>query len=316
MTNGFSLPEALAFLQKANGIKQIWLAVLLKHLRGGRLLAVSFAELGFSSDQVLQIELAESHGELAPTLKGLAKQMQLTQQQKENFLKAIAYPLVLLLFLLITLLSMRYFLLPQLLATGLLKKDNWAVTLVQTTPVILISLGLVLVSAFCLWKAQMGQRSLITRFSWLVQLPLIGTLQKDYHSAYFALEWGKLFDQGLELNQIVACILATQKPSLMKELAAELQINFQQGKELAPALQNYRFLRSEFSQIVLQGEASGQLGKELLTYSELIWRRFFTRLEFFCAWIQPLIFLLVALLIISLYVAMLLPLSNNLGGVL
>lgn len=316
MTNGFSLPEALAFLKKANGIKPIWLALLVENLRAGRLLAISFAELGFSNDQVLQLELAESHGELAATLQGIAKQMRLAQQQRENFIKAIAYPLVLLLFLLVTMLSIRYFLLPQLLATGLLKTDNWAVRFVQGTPVILLGVAVISGLGLVIWRIQMGQKSLITRFSWLAALPGVGNVQRDYHSAYFALEWGKLFEQGLELNQIITCILATQKPSLMKELALELQGRFQQGEGLAIALENYHFLSPEFSQIIQQGEASGYLGKELLTYSELIWQRFFTRLEFFCAWIQPVVFLIVALVIISLYVAMLLPLSNNLGGIL
>lgn len=101
----------------------------------------------------------------------------------------------------------------------------------------------------------------------------------------------------------------------MKELAASLQEKLVQGQSLAHQLRDYPFLTKEFSQIVQQGEVRGNLGKELLTYSQLVWQRFFARLEFLCSWLQPVVFLFVALLIVSIYVAMLLPLSSGLEGI-
>ncbi|MGF2942454.1 type II secretion system F family protein [Enterococcus xiangfangensis] len=132
----------------------------------------------------------------------------------------------------------------------------------------------------------------------------------NYYSAYFALEWGKLFQQGLELHQIIECLLIIEGKSLMQELAADLKTRLAQGSTLAEELKRYPFLTKEFSRIVFQGEARGNLGKELITYSQLVWRRFFNQLEFLCSWIQPLVFLFVALLIISLYLTMLLPLTD------
>lgn len=96
----------------------------------------------------------------------------------------------------------------------------------------------------------------------------------------------------------------------MQELAADLKTRLAQGSTLAEELKRYPFLTKEFSRIVFQGEARGNLGKELITYSQLVWRRFFNQLEFLCSWIQPLVFLFVALLIISLYLTMLLPLTD------
>ncbi|MGM0215424.1 competence type IV pilus assembly protein ComGB [Enterococcus sp. AZ109] len=315
LNNGFSLQQALNFLQTAHSLPSEILAMVQQNLHSGLLLSKSFDQLNFSADQVLQISLGEMHGGIALTLQGIAKQMVLVQKQRQNFLKAVSYPGMLMLFLILILLGMRTFLLPQLLDSGMLSADNPSILFIQVTPWLILTVLFVGLLWLFLWNVWGQKQSYLIKYTFLAKLPLMGRLYRDYYSAYFALEWGKLFDQGLELQQIIACLLATEKDSLMKELALSLQQNLVQGQSLAQLLKEYPFLTSEFGQIVQQGEVRGNLGKELLTYSQLVWHRFFTRLEFLCSWLQPLVFLFVALLIVSIYVAMLLPLSSGLEGI-
>ncbi|MDT2596285.1 competence type IV pilus assembly protein ComGB [Enterococcus dongliensis] len=315
LVNGFSLQQALAFFINANLFSHVILEVLQQDLQQGKSLAKSFSVLQYSNDQILQIELAESHGDLAQTLLGIAQQMRLVQRQQENFIKAISYPLLLLVFLIVLLLGMRFFLLPQLLASGMLQADSFSVQLIHAVPVIGLILIILLLLLMMAWRSWGKSQNYLMRFSLLTRIPFVGRLFSNYYSAYFALEWGKLFQQGLELQQIIECLLVIEGRSLMQELAADLKNRLAQGKTLAEELNRYPFLTKEFSRIVFQGEARGNLGKELLTYSQFVWQRFFNQLEFLCSWLQPLIFLLVALLIVSLYLTMLLPLTN-LEGIL
>ncbi|GAA2910235.1 competence type IV pilus assembly protein ComGB [Enterococcus pseudoavium] len=310
LENGFSLQQAIAFFSNANLFEAAILNIVQQDLAQGRSLAVSFTQLDYSNDQVLQLELAESHGDLAQTLLGIAKQMRLTQQQRENFLKAISYPLLLLLFLIVILLGMRFFLLPQLLASGMIRSGDFSVQLIKAVPLVSLILLAFLLFLLLGWQSWGRRQNYLVRFRFLAKIPLVGTLFSNYYSAYFALEWGKLFQQGLELHQIIECLLVIDGESLMQEVAADLKIRLAQGNTLAKELQRYPFLTKEFSRIVFQGEARGNLAKELLTYSQLVWQRFFNQLEFLCSWLQPFVFLLVALLIVSLYLTMLLPLTN------
>ncbi|MEO1773149.1 competence type IV pilus assembly protein ComGB [Candidatus Enterococcus ferrettii] len=315
LINGFSLQQALHFLRTADIFPAELVEIVQKNLHSGQPLSKSFSQLNFSADQVLQVALGEMHGGIALTLKGIANQMLLIQKHRQNFIKAVSYPAMLLLFLLLILLGMRTLLLPQLLDSGMIAADNPSILFIQAAPwfvVAALSAGLFVLG---LWNYWGKKQSYLIKYSFLAKLPFIGRLHRDYYSAYFALEWGKLFDQGLELQQIIACLLATEKKSLMKELAASLQEKLVQGQSLAHQLRDYPFLTKEFSQIVQQGEVRGNLGKELLTYSQLVWQRFFARLEFLCSWLQPVVFLFVALLIVSIYVAMLLPLSSGLEGI-
>lgn len=315
LTNGFSLQQALHFLQTADSLPADILELVQQNLHSGQSLSKSFSQLNYSPDQVLQVALGEMHGGIARTLKGIANQMLLVQKQRQNFVKAVSYPAMLLMFLTLILVGMRTFLLPQLLDSGMIEQDNPSILFIQAAPWLIFAVLLISLLLLILWNRWGQKQSYLIKYTFLAKLPLIGRLHRDYYSAYFALEWGKLFDQGLELQQIIACLLATEKDSLMKELAVSLQQQLVQGQSLAQQLKNYPFLTKEFGQIVQQGEVRGNLGKELLTYSQLVWQRFFARLEFLCSWLQPLVFLFVALLIVSIYVAMLLPLSSGMEGI-
>ncbi|HCM85990.1 MULTISPECIES: competence type IV pilus assembly protein ComGB [Enterococcus] len=315
LENGFSLQQAFAFFFNANLFVPSILSSVQQDLNQGKSLAASFAQLNYSNDQILQIELAESHGDLAQTLSGIAEQMRLVQRQRENFLKAVSYPLLLLIFLIVILLGMRFFLLPQLLASGMIRAEDFSVQLIKMVPVIGLGMIIFLLVLLLCWQSWGKRHNYLVRFRVLAKIPLLGTLFSNYYSAYFALEWGKLFQQGLELNQIIECLLVVNGRSLMQEMAGDLKVRLAQGNTLAEELGRYPFLTREFSRIVFQGEARGNLAKELLTYSQLVWRRFFNQLEFLCSWLQPLVFLIVAILIVSLYLTMLLPLTN-LEGIL
>ncbi|WP_251866318.1 competence type IV pilus assembly protein ComGB [Enterococcus malodoratus] len=315
LENGFSLQQAFAFFFNANLFVPSILASVQQDLNQGKSLAASFAQLNYYNDQILQIELAESHGDLAQTLSGIAEQMRLVQRQRENFLKAVSYPLLLLIFLIVILLGMRFFLLPQLLASGMIRAEDFSVQLIKMVPVIGLGMIIFLLVLLLCWQSWGKKHNYLVRFRVLAKIPLLGTLFSNYYSAYFALEWGKLFQQGLELNQIIECLLVVNGRSLMQEMAGDLKVRLAQGNTLAEELGRYPFLTREFSRIVFQGEARGNLAKELLTYSQLVWRRFFNQLEFLCSWLQPLVFLIVAILIVSLYLTMLLPLTN-LEGIL
>lgn len=62
------------------------------------------------------------------------------------------------------------------------------------------------------------------------------------------------------------------------------------------------------------GEVKSKLGRELDIYAEETWQRFFGKLTQATQLIQPLVFVFVALIIVLIYVAMLLPMYQNMGG--
>lgn len=228
----------------------------------------------------------------------------------------ISYPCLLCLFLLGILVALRQFILPQLLTSEMVMDTHWGIRFLQSfhwyVLLVLLSVGLL-----CLFiKIRLLKMDMIQRGEWFSNKPLIGSLFSLYQSSYIALEFGKLFYEGLELRQIIFCLKETKQGSLIQLLAFRLTKGLESGISLAQQFETYSFLTAEFSQIVLQGETKGNLGKELLFYSKLARQHFFQKVNRGLSWIQPVLFLGIASLILLIYAATLLPVYGNIEEVL
>ncbi|KAF1293950.1 hypothetical protein BAU14_11565 [Enterococcus sp. CU9D] len=316
LKNGFSLSEALWVMRRSGHFVSERLVEFHNRLAIGAELAECFECLSFTSQEKAQIQLAQHHGDLTATLANIAQQMQLTAKQRQELLKTLTYPVLLLIFVTALLLGMRQFLLPPLLATGMMAKDHWGVRFLTEVPYWLAGLVGCLCIGFLLLRMWFRRCSVLQRCTFWSRLPLVGGFYRLLVTSYFALEWGKLFQEGLELRQIIETMQITSKKSLMYQLSRELDLSLQEGIPLARRLAQYHFLTPEFSLIIFQGETKGRLGTELVLYSRLTQKRFYQRMEKLLHLVQPLIFLLVALLIVSVYAAIFLPLYGNLNEVL
>ena len=98
----------------------------------------------------------------------------------------------------------------------------------------------------------------------------------------------------------------------MKELAGAISEGLLVGETLHRQLAAYPFYESiGFNDSTR--EVKGKLGKELMVYSNVCF--FFKKLNESLL-VQPLIFIIIACLIIGVYGAMLLPIYGNMEGVL
>lgn len=314
LKNGFSLGEALAVMARSRRFRLEMVTRFQAELLEGKTLAECFVCVGMGPQEIAQIQLAERRGNLVGTLRNIEKQIGRLQKQKNELRKLLAYPVLLVVFVTIVLLGMRQFLLPQLLAGGLVTKEHWGIRFLYWAPYLIV--GLLLIGSVCLvlFRTKIKKLTALETSDLIVRLPILRQFYPLYLSDYFALEWGKLFDEGVELKQIIGFMQATDQKSLMYQLAEELDEVLNSGGSLVEKLADYRFLTDEFSLIVFQGETKGKLGEELLLYSDLTYQLLFRKIEAALRWLQPVIFLVIALLIISVYAAMFLPIYGNLDS--
>ena len=100
----------------------------------------------------------------------------------------------------------------------------------------------------------------------------------------------------------------------MKELAGAISEGLLVGETLHRQLAAYPFYESiGFNDSTR--EVKGKLGKELMVYSNVCFQGF-SKIERVITLVQPLIFIIIACLIIGVYGAMLLPIYGNMEGVL
>ena len=149
----------------------------------------------------------------------------------------------------------------------------------------------------------------------IAKIPFIGQTVRLYTTAYYAREWGNLLGQGIDLLDLVS-LMQEQKSKLFRELGSDLEEALMLGQSFPDRIATHPFFTKELSLIIAYGEANARLGYELEVYAEEVWQAFFNRLNKATTFVQPLIFVIVAVVIVMIYAAMLLPMYQNMEGMI
>lgn len=304
LSSGFNLPEIVDFLKRSQLVSSTDIGIMTETLLSGLGMPSLMKRLGFSETVVTQLSLAEIHGNSQRSLLKIEAYLRQVRKIKKKLVEVTTYPLILLGFLVLIVLGLRQYLLPQL------EDKNAATVVLEQFPRIflgsIICLGILFVLGF--WLAR--KTAPIKRYQWLSGLPVVGYFSKLYLTAYYAREWGNLLGQGIELAKIVE-IMQEQESRLFRDIGRDMQQSLMTGRSFHDKVLDYPFFLKELSLIIEYGNAKGHLGQELDVFSEELWERFFSRLHRATQLIQPLIFIMVALMIVMIYAAMLLPMYQS-----
>ncbi|MGT2930011.1 competence type IV pilus assembly protein ComGB [Streptococcus dentasini] len=304
LESGFTLTEIVDFLERSQLLSSAYTQQMRSSMLSGENLAVMMAGLGFSDDVVTQLSLAEIHGNTQGSLIKIENYLVNLMTVRKKLIEVATYPVILLLFLVLIMLGLRNYLLPQL------EGGNLATRIINNLPVFFLG-SVLAVSLLILVILWLKKRSIkIVWYSKLVKFPFLGRFLQLYLTAYYAREWGNLIGQGVEMSQIVQ-LMQDQKSQLFQEIGRDMEVALLAGQEFHDKVLDYPFFLPELSLIIEYGQVKSKLGSELEVYAQETWETFFGRVNRATQMIQPLVFILVALVIVMIYAAMLLPMYQN-----
>lgn len=309
-TSGFNLTEIVNFLDRSGTADIYFVETMRLGLENGESLSQILERLKFSNQVVTQVELSEKHGNLEDTLVLVERNLRQIANVSKKLVSIGTYPLMLLSFLILIILGLKSYLLPQVINDD--SHANFAVIIIDNLPsIVLVSflalLGILLIGW---WWAR--SRTGLKNYDLLGKLPLFGRLIKIYTTAYFAREWGLLISQGLDFRRILEIMTDTSN-KIFREVGEKMLQQMQAGGEFHKEVQTYSFFTPELALMIEYGELKAKLGVELAVYADECWENFFYRCDRVMAFIQPLVFLFVALMIVLIYVAMLLPIYSDIN---
>ena len=304
-SSGFHLSEIVDFLGRSHLVESRLVSQMREDLSRGKSFSDMMAGIGFSDAVTTQLSLAELHGNLALSLEKISAYLENMRKVKKKLIEVSTYPLILLGFLVLIMLGLRNYLLPQMDA------QNIGTQLINSFPQLFLALGAGLVTFFLLGFLYYRKSGKINVFRTLSHLPFGKGMIQAYLTAYYAREWGNLIGQGLELSQIFS-MMQDQKSQLFQEIGRDLALSLDRGQSFSETVGGYPFFKEELPLMIEYGEVKSKLGSELEIYAEKTWEDFFRRVHKAMNVIQPLVFIFVALVIVLLYAAMLLPIYENL----
>lgn len=311
LTVGFSLQHALRFTKTVMPALQPLLTDVEQQMAAGEMLATGLQKY-VSQDLYYQLRLAELHGALPQTLKELGT-LRLTEARQRRKLRGLLqYPLLLLGMLAIVVSGLVIFVYPEL-NSWQTHAQGGAWREISLNLGLYLLTGLVIIGAFQ-WR---HWRRLTTcqRMVWRCRLPFFGRCFRLYYGYYLTTNLAGMLRHGLSLKEIIRVTGQYDPQSLLYQFGAIIRELVAEGKQVDEVIIHYPFIPDELLVFINKGATLEELGDELAVFAQLQFKRLVKAIEGLLLWVQPVIFVLIAGIIVALYLSILLPIYHSLQGV-
>ncbi|UUX34231.1 competence type IV pilus assembly protein ComGB [Fundicoccus culcitae] len=319
LEQGFSINQSLQFL-KLLMLKNVALIEAAEEkLAQGLPFEKSIQEMGFSLNTVAQLFYAQKQGRFIESLMDNAKQIETVDRYRKQVLKIVTYPILMSIFLILLLFGMRTFLLPQIatfISQDVFDRNILIRILINFFNYLPQLVGLIF--AFCLiaylfFDFYLMRLPYIKRYKILIKLPFLKSWIKQYCSYRLTKELGHFFSGGYSIQQVIELLVSYPIDPFMTELAIYMNEDFINGIPLTQIVSDLGIFTDELPLVIYQGELISQVGKKCLIYSSNIFTELMDDLTKKLNLLQPVLFIIIAVLIMALYLMMMLPMLTMEG---
>ncbi|MEY9976138.1 competence type IV pilus assembly protein ComGB [Lysinibacillus sp. RC79] len=317
MHEGYLFPQAISILlpHHIEAHEEIQKLINEKLRQGVGVLGI-FEALQLPKQHLVAITVAENNGDMIETLKGVAKQMALSETTKKKLMKLLLYPIVLILFLLLLFLVFRTIFFPnieKMVTSRTVGTEETSIALSKVLlhfPDALIVAGIVGICSILIFHFYLKRRPIARQLNIILNTPLIRIYIRMSLTRQFAAYLGSLLQSGFSLQASLQILEEQRLQPFLQYLARCIKERVVFGDTLTQAVNLMTVWQKDFSIFVEHGEQSGYLGKELVLYSELLTERQEQLLHKILAFVQPTFFIIIAMCIVAAYVSLLLPIYH------
>jgi competence protein ComGB len=147
-----------------------------------------------------------------------------------------------------------------------------------------------------------------------MKIPFVSAYFRLYFTHYFSIQLSYLLGGGLSVNESLSLFVKNDQQLFYSELGREMKKELRMGEKLEDIVRQYPFFERELSMIIHHGQKNGKLDTELAFYSHYCLQRLEEKTEKSMKIIQPALFAVIGLMIVSMYLAVLLPMFQLLNG--
>ncbi len=271
----------------------------------------------FKKDYIATVSAGEQSGDLAMVFERLADHVERDQELRQKILGALLYPLILSIVATSVVVGLLVYVVPQIIKVfDSMNQELPALTrgLIQVSNV-LQSYGIfILIGLFLLNGGVYAalQNPLIKKqwHSFLLKMPLISPLLRTLNSARFCRTLGTLLMSGVPmLNALtIAAKVVTNIPMHNTVLQAIQQVR--EGSSLSKALRKGYGFTPLTIHLIASGESSGKLDVMLEKASETQERELKGWINNFLVLLEPLLLLVMGGVVLTIVLAIMLPIFN------
>ncbi|MGX7092242.1 competence type IV pilus assembly protein ComGB [Hutsoniella sourekii] len=319
LEQGFSLQQSLAFMQLILPKQASLIQDIQDQVAQGQGLETVLRHYGYSIGSISNLFYAKRQGRFNAALMETGQHLAEIRSYQAKFIKVLIYPVLMSLFLLGLLFGMRVFLLPHITSfiSPQVYQSQWMVRLLLgffTFLPHLAVLGLtILVFLFIGVEYYLMRLSPLERILKLVRWRGLGRWVRQYCSYKFAREIGYFFQGGFSMQQALEVLVTYPIDPLMSDIAKALHQGYLAGGHLPDLIEELGIFTRELPLIIHQGELLAQTASKCHLYSQKIFEDLLADIERVIQWVQPVLFVGIAILIMALYLLIMLPMFTMEG---
>ncbi|MCQ6278080.1 competence type IV pilus assembly protein ComGB [Bacillus sp. EB600] len=301
--------------------KKAELTQCLVELKKGLAFHEILTNLGFQNDLIGYVYFAEQHGSFADALLEGSNLAMKKGGDMHKLFKLLQYPFILIIITGFLFLFVEKTLLPKFttLFTSMNLEANFFTKVVYTfgnyfpSAVMILFILLSLLTGYYFFVFR--KISILQQKKQLTHIPFLGHVLKLLYTHYFSTQLSFLLSGGISFSEALLLFETNQKQPFYSELAKQIKLKLVTGVTLESILSTFSFFENELSLIVKHGQENGKLEQELLFYSQHCIVVLEELMEKSLKTIQPLLYLFIGFLVVSMYLAILLPMFHLMDGI-
>lgn len=322
LSRGYSLSEAiesLAYYFPAH--KKIMIGQCLVQLREGFPLHQILTNLDFNKSLVGYVYFAEQHGGLAEAFTEGSAIMLKQSQSTERIVKMFYYPSILMVITAILFYFVERILLPRFtsLFQSMELKPNVFTRVIYFFGDLMPYFFLFLISSILLlvfyYVIRFRFKSPLEKRIQMVKIPVAGSFFRLWYTHYFSIQMSYLLSGGLSVLEALRMFENNLEQPFYGQLCSEVRDKLSKGEKLEVILSGFLVFEKDLIHIVRHGQEKGRLDQELLFFSKHCAVKLEEKTEIWLKATQPVLYLMIGLLIVSMYLAILLPMFHLLDGI-
>ena len=313
--HGYMLEDSLEFLLIQYEVSNDEIEKIKEKLSNGNKLSDILGYLGYSQLIVSKIKFAEDYGRIEDMLLEVETYLTIKKIQQEKVLKTLRYPLFLTLTLICLIMVFNALVIPQfenIYTSSNIKMDLQTIILIKSLYYIpkfisIIFLFTIFGIAYIIYTIRYKPHLFLKI---LLYIPKVRNYSKLYFSYRFSMELSLFLMSGFSLKTALEVMVEENYDYYLTEFSKDILSELDNGIGFEEAVAKIKFFDKSMEKFLKHGKNNGLLDKELKLFSELMLDTFLTSLDRTLRKLQPILFGILAVVIVGLYMVILLPIFN------
>lgn len=313
--HGYMLEDSIEFLLFQYDVSLEKIDSLKLELSHGKKLSDLLRYLGYSTFVTSKMKFAEDYGSIEDMLLEIENYLRIKKEQKEKVIKTLRYPLILTIALITLIMVFNLLVIPQfenIYTSSSIKMDIQTIILIKMiylTPKI-ISIIVILSIIVLVYMIYIKTYRKNIFLNTLMYIPKIRVYARLYYSYKFTLELSLFLMSGFSLKTALEVIIEENYDYYLTYFSKKIMRDLDKGLSFEEAIASIKFFDKSVEKFVIHGINNGLIDRELKLFSELMLDTFLTSLDKMLRKFQPVLFAILAFVIIGLYMVILMPIFN------